>query len=195
MDFAPGVTRVLQSYERAFNLPAPLDQKIDQNLLEPVLQRLGREELRRQALLGGYRLLEGRDLVPDAMESEVVQIATCGAMLPEAVEAANLLAQEGIAANVLHLTSPKKLFTLLTEERSTLRRDAYATTQPGHLQTLFPRHERKAPIVTVQDASAHSLAFLGSLYGVPTVPLGVDRFGHPARKLISTSIQRSAWRI
>ena len=152
-------------------------KKIDQNLLEPVLQRLGREELRRQALLGGYRLLEGRDLLPDAMESEVVQIATCGAMLPEAVEAANLLAQEGIAANVLHLTSPKKLFTLLTEERSTLRRDAYATTQPGHLQTLFPRHERKAPIVTVQDASAHSLAFLGSLYGVPTVPLGVDRFG------------------
>jgi pyruvate dehydrogenase E1 component len=31
--------------------------------------------------------------------------------------------------------------------------------------------------VTVQDASAHSLAFLGGLCGVPTVPLGVDRFG------------------
>ena len=58
-----------------------------------------------------------------------------------------------------------------------LRRDAYATARPGHLQTLFPRHERKAPIVSVQDASVHSLAFLGSLYGVPTVPLGVDRFG------------------
>jgi len=93
------------------------------------------------------------------------------------VEAAHRLAEEGIAANVLHLTSPKKLFTLLTEERGTLRRDAHATTQPGHLRTLFPQHERKAPIVTVQDASAHSLAFLGSLYGVPTVPLGVDRFG------------------
>ena len=152
-------------------------KRFEQRLLDPVLQRLGQEELRRQVLAGGYRLLEGHDLVPDALESEVVQIATCGAMLPEAVEAAYRLAEEGIAANVLHLTSPKKLFSLLTEERRTLRRDASATIQPGHLQMLFPRHERKAPIVTVQDVSAHSLAFLGSLYGVPTVPLGVDRFG------------------
>ena len=121
--------------------------------------------------------MEGRDLVPDALEREVVQIATCGAMLPESVEAAHRLAEEGIAANVLHLTSPKKLFTLLTEERRSLRRDAFAIVAPGHLQTLFPRHEREAAIVTVQDASAHSLAFLGSLYGVPTVPLGVDCFG------------------
>src|SRR6266480_4088869 len=98
-------------------------------------------------------------------------------MLPEAASAAHCLAVEGIAANVLHLASPKKLFTSLIEERRRLRRDAYATIQPGHLQTLFPRHERKAPIVAVQDASSHSLAFLGSLYGVPTVPLGVDRFG------------------
>jgi pyruvate dehydrogenase E1 component len=133
--------------------------------------------LRRQVLAGGYRLLEGRVLVPDALESEVVQIAATGAMLPEAVEAAHCLAEEGIAANVLHLTSPKKLFALLTEERRSLRRDAYTTVRPGHLQTLIPLHERKAPIVTVQDASAHSLAFLGSLYGVPTVPLGVDHFG------------------
>ncbi len=34
-----------------------------------------------------------------------------------------------------------------------------------------------APIVTVHDASAHSLAFLGSVYGTPTVPLGIDGFG------------------
>lgn len=47
----------------------------------------------------------------------------------------------------------------------------------GHLATLFAPQERHAPIVTVQDASAHSLAFLGSLYGAPTIPLGVDRFG------------------
>ena len=152
-------------------------KKIDQRPLEPVLQRLGREELRRQVLAGGYRLLEGRALVPDALDSEVVQIATTGAMVPEAVEAAHHLAEEGIAANVLHLTSPKRLFSLLTEGRRSLRRDVYATVRQGHLYTLFPQHERRAPIVTVQDASAHSLAFLGGLYGVPTVPLGVDHFG------------------
>src|SRR5581483_10522179 len=152
-------------------------KKIDQRLLEPALQRLGREELRRQVLAGGYRLLEGRTLVPNALDSEVVQIATTGAMLPEAVEAAHRLAEEGIAANVLHLTSPKKLFSLLSHERRSLRRNALAAVHLDHLHTLFPRQERRAPIVTVQDASAHSLAFLGSLYGVPTVPLGVDRFG------------------
>ncbi len=49
--------------------------------------------------------------------NEVVQIATTGAMLPEAVEAAQRLSAEGIAANVLHMTSPQKLFSLFTEER------------------------------------------------------------------------------
>jgi pyruvate dehydrogenase E1 component len=41
----------------------------------------------------------------------------------------------------------------------------------------LPDQERRFPIVTVQDASAHSLAFLGSVHGAPTVPLGVDEFG------------------
>jgi pyruvate dehydrogenase E1 component len=133
--------------------------------------------LRRQVLAGGYRLIEGRAMVPDARESEVVHIATSGVMLPEAVEAAGRLAEEGIAANVLHLTSPKKLFSLFCEGRRHLRNDVRATVAAGHLHALFPPHERRAPLVTVQDASAHSLAFLGSIYGVPLVPLGVDRFG------------------
>ena len=71
---------------------------------------------------------------------------------------------------------PEKAF-YLTEQRRLLRNNARATALPDHMHTLFPAHERRAPIVTVQDASAHSLAFLGSIYGVPTVPLGVDRFG------------------
>lgn len=152
-------------------------KKVNQQLLEPALQRLGPEEVRRQALAGGYRLIEGRDHVPEAAADEVVQIVTTGAMVPEAVEAAHRLAQEGIAANVLQLTSPERLFSLLSEVRRRLRHNARATTDLGHLETLFPRQERHAPIVTVQDASAHSLAFLGSVYGVPIVPLGVDQFG------------------
>ena len=47
----------------------------------------------------------------------------------------------------------------------------------GHLATLIPADERRAPIVTVQDGASHALAFLGSIYGVPVVPLGVDEFG------------------
>ena len=42
---------------------------------------------------------------------------------------------------------------------------------------LQAESERRAPIVTVQDGASHSLAFLGSAWGVPVVPLGVDEFG------------------
>jgi len=42
---------------------------------------------------------------------------------------------------------------------------------------LIPADERRAPIVTVQDGASHGLAFLGSIYGAPTVPLGMDQWG------------------
>jgi pyruvate dehydrogenase E1 component len=45
------------------------------------------------------------------------------------------------------------------------------------LATLIPADERRAPIVTVQDGASHGLAFLGSIYGAPTVPLGMDQWG------------------
>ena len=152
-------------------------KKIDQQLLEPVVQRFGKEELRRQVLAGGYRLIEGRSYVPDATIDEVVHIATTGAMIPEAVEAARRLASEGIAANVLHVTSPQKLFSLFTEERHHRLLNPMESGERTHLKSLFSEEEHHTPIVRVQDASAHSLAFLGSLHGVPTIPLGVDRFG------------------
>jgi pyruvate dehydrogenase E1 component len=56
-------------------------------------------------------------------------------------------------------------------------RDARATADLGHLETLVPRNERRAPMVTIQDGASHSLSFLGAAFGVPVVPLGVDEFG------------------
>lgn len=152
-------------------------KKIDQRLLEPALARLGAEEVRRQVIAGGYRLVEGRDLASGATPAETVHIVTSGAMVPEAVEAAHRLAEEGIAANVLHVTGPDRLFEALRASRRVRRHDAMAPAGLGLLQTLLPPHERHTPIVTVQDASAHSLAFLGGVHGSPTVPLGVDQFG------------------
>ncbi len=150
---------------------------IDQALLEPAVRRYGEESLRLQVLAGGYRLMEGRGLVPGADDADVVQLATTGAMVPETVEAARLLATEGIAANVLNLTSPDRLFAALRASRAHRRRDAAACPGLGALDALLPPAERAAPIVTVHDASAHSLAFLGGAFGAPTVPLGVDQFG------------------
>ena len=152
-------------------------KKIDQGLLEPALARLGAAELRRQTLAGGYRLIEGRALVPDAADTDVVQLVSTGAMIGEAVEAAHALAREGIAANVIQLTSADLLFAAFRQGRRSSRRDALSAAGLGHLETLLPRPERRSPIVTVHDASAHSLAFLGSIYGTPVVPLGVDQFG------------------
>ena len=52
-----------------------------------------------------------------------------------------------------------------------------AVRTKGHLDTLLPASTRTAPIVAVQDAAPHTLAWLGSVYGAPVVPLGVEQYG------------------
>jgi pyruvate dehydrogenase E1 component len=152
-------------------------KRLELSLLEPTKARLGEAELRRQVLAGGYRLLEGRHLVPGAPLAETVQLVACGAMLPEALEAAHALAAEGVAANLVVVTSPSRLFDELRAGRHQRRQSAGTPDRLGQLDVLFPRQERRVAMVTVHDASAHSLAFLGGVYGAPIVPLGVDQFG------------------
>ncbi len=53
----------------------------------------------------------------------------------------------------------------------------WGTRSSCHLERLIPDQERKCPIVTVMDGHSHTLAFLGSVFGTRTVPLGVDEFG------------------
>lgn len=150
---------------------------IDQSLQAEARARLGEDELRRQVLLGGYRLVDRTAAAPELATDCVVQIAAGGIMVPEAMEAAARLHAEGIAANVLAITSPERLFASLRTSRRALLRDASSRSDLGHLETLIPRGERRAPIVTVQDGASHALAFLGSVLGAPVVPLGVDEFG------------------
>lgn len=141
---------------------------IEQRLLAPALQRLGEAELRKQTLAGGYRLYDWREGGAHLAGQPVVHIAASGAMIPEACAAASYLWQEGVAANVLNLTSPRLLF------------EAWRA-QPNRNTTLLDwlilPSERKAPIITVQDGSSHSLAWLGSIFGAAVTPLGVDEFG------------------
>ena len=150
---------------------------IDQSLMDDAMARLGEDELRRQVLAGGYRLVDRETAAPDVPVGDTVQIATGGIMAPEAVEAARRLHEEGVAANVINVTSAQQLYAAIRRARRAQLRDAYAPTDLGHLETLIPAAERRAPIVTVQDGASHSLAFLGSAWGVPVVPLGVDEFG------------------
>ena len=151
---------------------------VDQGLLEPALRRLGEAELRRQVLAGGYRLVDARLDAPDLpADAPVVQIATAGALVPEAVEAARTLHEEGVAANVLCLTSADRLYRAFQSARRRGVQTATVVEEVGHFGALVPPAERDAPIVTVLDGASHALAFLGSVFGVPVVPLGVDGFG------------------
>jgi pyruvate dehydrogenase E1 component len=145
--------------------------------MDEPLARLGEQELQRQVIAGGYRLIEGAAAAPDADAAYTVQIAAGGIMVPEAVEAAKRLHAEGVAANVINVTSVQKLYASVRAARQAQLKDAYAPLDYGHVETLFPRSERRAPIVTVQDGASHSLAFLGGIWGTPVVPLGVDEFG------------------
>lgn len=64
-----------------------------------------REGRRQQALAGGYRLP-----APHPADREDVTIVGVGAVMPEAVAVAALLAAEGVNAGVVCLTSPDLLF-------------------------------------------------------------------------------------
>jgi pyruvate dehydrogenase E1 component len=150
---------------------------IDQALANPVEARLGADGWRAAVLAGGYRLLEAASAEePLPPGSPVVQVIAAGSIVPEAVEAVRVLHREEIAANLIVVTSAERLAAGQhggrLEAMRTGRRDDI-----GHLGTLIPPAERRAPIVTVADAASHSLSFVGGAFGAPVVPLGVDTFG------------------
>lgn len=150
---------------------------MDQSLFEAAMARLGEEQLRLDVLAGGYRLVDWRDRAGAVDASQLVHIAAAGALIPEAVVAAERLAEEGVAATVLNLTSAGKLYDDLARSRRAGVRSGAGGADPGHLGRLIPPDERAAPIVTVLDGSSHALSFLGGVFGQPVVPLGVDAFG------------------
>jgi len=89
-----------------------------------------------------------------------------GALVPEAVEAADVLAAEaGVTAEVVCVTSADLLF------RSFQARAGLGEGDPETIDRLFPH---QVPVVTLLDGHPHTLAFLGR-HGVAC--LGVQRFG------------------
>ena len=130
--------------------------------------------LRGEVLAGGYRLLTPPEALADAPR---VVIATSGALIPEAYAATSQLHEEGLAATLINVTSADRLYRGLADARRAHVRGATAGRDSGHLSTLIPAADRRAPIVTVLDGASHALAWLGSAFGAPVVPLGVDQFG------------------
>ena len=146
-------------------------RSIDQSHFEAARERLGDRILREQVIAGAYRLIDATETLGSR---PMINIASCGAVLPEAVEASQLLSEEGVAAHVIDVTSQSRINAAW---RGSIHRAVRASTvrdRPGALHAPFAAG---CPILTVHDASSHSMAWLGSALGVPAVSLGVDTFG------------------
>jgi pyruvate dehydrogenase E1 component len=147
---------------------------VDQSPFKLAAERLGADRLRADVLAGGYRLVEPTGSADDP---RVVLIAA-GAVVPEAVHAAAQLADEGVAATVIDLTSPDRVYREWREHvRDAARGARPARLDQLHLAALLTPAERRAPIVTVHDAASHALAWVGSVFGQQVIPVGVDAFG------------------
>ncbi|MGL5809116.1 MAG: transketolase-like TK C-terminal-containing protein, partial [Nocardioides sp.] len=146
---------------------------LDQEPFEAARARLGDATLRRQVLAGAYRLVDAGETARNA-DAPTVQIAASGATVPEALVAAAELEDEGIRAHVVDVTSLDRLYAAW---QRTLRQGIRTATAPSIAGALRQAFDSSAPMVTVHDASSHSMAWLGSALGVPAVALGVDAFG------------------
>ncbi|MFK0111990.1 transketolase-like TK C-terminal-containing protein [Streptomyces sp. NPDC091217] len=135
---------------------------VDQSLADVPTDPAARERRRRQAVAGAYLLRR--------TDHPAVSIAAMGALVPEAVAAAARLAQAGIAADVICVTSPDLLY------RAVRARQGHETAESWILDHVFSP-DRAAPLVTVLDGHPHALAFLATVNQVPTTALGVTRFG------------------
>ena len=145
---------------------------LDQAPFEAARARLGEAVLRRQVLAGAYRLHDASELA--AQGAPMVHLVGSGAILPEVLTAAAELAEEGIAAHVVEVTSLDRLYSAWQRTLRQGIRTATTPSVPGPLRSAFPD---RAPVVTVHDAASHAMAWLGSAIGVPCVPIGVDGFG------------------
>ncbi len=145
---------------------------LDQAPFEAARARLGDAVLRRQVLAGAYRLVDATEAA-EAGAPQVSLVAS-GAVLPEVLAAAAELADEGIAAHVVDVTSLDRLYSAWQRTLRQAVRTATTPSVPGALRAVLPD---RTPVVTVHDGASHAMAWIGSALGVPAVPIGVDRFG------------------
>jgi pyruvate dehydrogenase E1 component len=144
---------------------------IDQEPFGALVARRGEEAVRADVVRGGFRLRDAGDA------DDRVILATCGAMVPEVLAAADALAtDEGVEAAILVLSSPDRLYRGWQRARSAPVRGA-RSAERSHLELLLDDNERGLPVVTVIDGASHALAFVGAALGTRCVPLGVDTFG------------------
>ncbi|MCW2640491.1 MAG: Transketolase central region [Dactylosporangium sp.] len=135
---------------------------IDQSLANVPTDPAARERRRRQVVAGAYPLRR--------VDSPSVTLIAMGAVVPNALEAADRLDALGFSADVICVSSPDLLF------RAVQARRGLGDALTWILDSVFPA-DRATPIVTVIDGHPHTLAFLAAVHGVPSTYLGVTQFG------------------
>ncbi len=135
---------------------------LDQAPFEAARARLGDAVLRRQVVAGAYRLVDAHQAYPHLVDAPVVQLAASGAVLPEVLAAAAELADEGVAAHVVDVTSLDRLYRAWQRTLRQGVRTATVPSVPGALRSAFAD---RVPVVTVHDAASHAMAWLGSAVG------------------------------
>lgn len=104
-----------------------------------------------------------------------VVIAYQGVIAPEAIAAAGLIAEARRDVGVLAVTSADRLNAGWTAAQRTRARGQHnAVSTAERLLAELPGH---CGLVTVIDGHPATLAWLGSVHGHRTIPLGVEHFG------------------
>jgi pyruvate dehydrogenase E1 component len=104
-----------------------------------------------------------------------VVIAYQGCVAPEAIEAAGRIGNDRRDIGVLAITSADRLNSGWTAaRRARARGHREATSQIERLMAEVPRD---ATLITVTDGHPATLAWIGSVMGHRTAPLGVEHFG------------------
>jgi pyruvate dehydrogenase E1 component len=124
--------------------------------------------LREDIIQGGYWLRR-----PD--EGTGLAIVAMGAVMPEAIEAAGLLAEDRRGVGVLAVTSADRLSAgWHSAQRARERGDRGAMAQVEHLLADLPRD---AAIITVCDGYPETLSWIGGVAGHRVRALGPEHFG------------------
>ena len=153
----------------------------DQTLMPIPNDPVELEKLRLQVLTGAYCLRDASTSFKEAAPGRsIVNLIACGAMVPEAIDAADKLIEEGVYTNVINITGPGPLYRHYRD--SAKRAVEQGISLSENIARLIPGALPGAPVVTVADAHPHSLAWLGSALGSKAIQLGVDEWGQSGNR-------------
>jgi len=98
-----------------------------------------------------------------------VVIIAMGAVVPEAIEAVGLLAEDRRDVGLLVVTSADRLYGEWTA--------AHDEGRESHVESLLKQVPHTSALVSVLDGHPATLGWMGSIFGHRMRTLGVDHFG------------------